>query len=300
MSESARDWEGLLARMAMLRGWSQATRAAYRADLRDAEAFLRAHGRDLFDAEGADLGEYLAWLMRSGRRATTLRRRRSALATWFAFLVEQGMREDDPMRDVPPMRRSRPLPRQLGEGDVEALLNAPDVQTTTGLRDRCVLELLYATGLRISELASLRLAALDRAAGLVRVIGKGDKERIVPYGDEAAHWLERWLAVRPTQPPSPYLFPGRGGRPMTRQNLWQRIRLHAMRAGIRPLPSPHTLRHAFATHLLQHGADLRAVQMLLGHANISTTEIYTHVARARLHAQVDHHHPLGQGRGATD
>ena len=178
---------------------------------------------------------------------------------------------------------------------MEALINAPNSDTTTGLRDRCMLEILYATGLRVTELVELRLSHVDLAAGLVRVIGKGDKERMVPFGAEAAEWLQQWLIARPREPSSPFIFAGRAGKPMTRQNFWLRLKQYAVQAGVTPLPSPHTLRHAFATHLLNHGADLRAVQMLLGHANVTTTEIYTHVTRARLHDVVNRSHPLGSG-----
>ena len=293
MPEQRADWEGMLARLAMLRGWSPATRSSYAADLRDAQAYLRRRGRDLFTADRDDLLSYLGKLMRDGRKQTTIRRRRSALSTWYTFLMDQGWREDDPTHALPAMRKARPLPKVMGEGSVERLLEQPDVSTRTGIRDRCMLELLYATGLRVSELVALPLAALDRAAGWVRVVGKGDKERVVPYGEVAGEWIERWLAARLSSPPSPYLFPGRHGRMMSRQNFWQHLRRYAAQAGISPPPSPHTLRHAFATHLLSHGADLRAVQLLLGHANISTTEIYTHVAKARLHDLVERHHPLG-------
>ncbi len=288
--------EELLRRMAMLRGWSPRTLESYRADLRAAAHFLARRGRTLFDAAEEDLMAWLAALRREGFRDSSLRRRRSALSTWFGFLQAEGMREDHPVRHLPRQRGRRPLPKMLGEDEVEALLAAPDATTRHGLRDRCMLEMLYATGLRVSELVGLRLAQVDRAAMVVRVTGKGDKERIVPYGEAAAAWLDRWLEVRRAMPgaASPFLFPGRGGRPMSRQNFWQRLKRHAAAAGLRELPSPHTLRHAFATHLLNHGADLRAVQMLLGHANISTTEIYTHVSRARLHEAVNRAHPLGR------
>jgi integrase/recombinase XerD len=228
-------------------------------------------------------------------KESTIQRRRSALSTWYNYLQDQGIREDHPARHLPRLRKSRPLPKLLSEQDVEALLLAPDVATQTGLRDRCMLEVLYATGLRVSELVNLTLSQVDLAAGLVRVVGKGDKERLVPFGDEAGRWLTAWLAARPSRPAGPYFFAGRAGKAMSRQNFWQRIKLYASKAGISPLPSPHTLRHAFATHLLNHGADLRVVQMLLGHANVTTTEIYTHVSRTRLHDLVNQSHPLGSG-----
>ncbi len=283
---------GLLQRLAMLRGWSVNTTASYRSDLLHAEAFLQSQTSDLHHADQTAIINYLASLRRSGLKESTIQRRRCSLSTWFNYLQEQGMREDQPTRHLPKLRKSRPLPKLLSEQHVENLLDTPDTTTNIGVRDRCMLELLYATGLRVSELVSLSLANIDMAAGLLRVTGKGDKERLIPFGEEAAHWLNTWLAMRPAE--SSFIFSGRGGKAMTRQNFWQRIKLHAQSAGIHPEPSPHTLRHAFATHLLNHGADLRAVQMLLGHANVTTTEIYTHVSKARLHDLVNAAHPLGK------
>jgi len=286
---------GLLQRLAMLRGWSANTTESYRCDLLHADAFLEHHASSLMRADQATIVNYLASLQHDGLKESTIQRRRSSLSTWFNYLQDQGMREDQPARYLPKLHKSRLLPKLLNEQDVETLLSAPDTTTATGLRDRCMLELLYATGLRVSELVSLSLANIDMAAGLLRVIGKGDKERLIPFGEEAAHWLQTWLNMRPNS--TSFLFSGRGGKAMTRQNFWLRIRQHAGTAGIHPLPSPHTLRHAFATHLLNHGADLRAVQMLLGHANVTTTEIYTHVSRARLHDLVNNAHPLGKKQG---
>jgi len=288
--------EGLLQRTAMLRGWSPRTTSSYHADLADAQCFLTGKGSDLFGVAETGLMEYLAHLRRRGLKDTTLRRRRSALSTWFGFLQSEGLRSDNPVRRLPAQRRRHPLPKTLGEEEVDVLLNAPEISTSIGLRDKCMLEMLYATGLRVSELVTLRIAQVDRSAMLVRVVGKGDKERLVPFGEVAADWLAKWLNERRRidgAMASPFLFPGRGGKAMTRQNFWQRLKRYARHAGLRQMPSPHTLRHAFATHLLNHGADLRAVQMLLGHANISTTEIYTHVSRARLHDAVNQAHPLG-------
>jgi len=289
--------KGLLQRIAMLRGWSPRTMESYYADLLDARRFMVEKGIDLFHATEPELMEYLAYLRRRGFRDTTLRRRRSALSTWFGFLQSEGLRSDNPVRRLPPQRRRRPLPKMIGEKDVNVLLETPETSTPIGLRDKCMLEMLYATGIRVSELVSLRMAQVDQAAMLVRVTGKGDKERLVPFGEIAADWLAKWLAERRRisgAMASPFLFPGRGGNAMTRQNFWQRLKRYAHQAGLRQTLSPHTLRHAFATHLLNHGADLRAVQMLLGHANISTTEIYTHVSRARLHELVNRAHPLGK------
>lgn len=298
VSDEMQRAEGLLHRLAMLRGWSPRTLASYMADLRHAGGFLERRGCDLFVAGEEHILAYLADLRRRGMADSSLRRKRSALNTWFSLLLVEGMRQDNPCKRLPPQRRRRPLPKLLSEAEVEALLAAPDVTTPAGLRDRAMLEILYASGLRVSELVALRLSQVDSRAMLLRVIGKGDKERLVPFGEEAGEWVSRWQAMRRTQPDtsaSPFLFPGRGGRAMTRQNFWQRLRMHAAQAGLARMPSPHTLRHAFATHLLNHGADLRAVQMLLGHANISTTEIYTHISRARLHEAVNRAHPLGRG-----
>ncbi len=288
--------EGLLQRMSMLRGWSPRTTESYRTDLMDAHHFLARRHADLFGAGELDMMEYLVYLRRKGLRDTTLRRRRSALSTWFGFLQSEDLRQDNPVRRLPPQRHHRPLPEMIGEKDVDTLLNEPDTSTSIGLRDRCMLEILYATGLRVSELVSLRIAEVDQSAMLVRVTGKGDKDRLVPFGEVAADWLAKWLDGRRViaTAASSFLFPGRGGRAMTRQNFWQRLKFYARQAGLRQTLSPHTLRHAFATHLLNHGADLRAVQMLLGHSNISTTEIYTHVSRVRLHELVNQAHPLGK------
>lgn len=284
---------GHLQRLAMLRGWSSKTAESYRSDLLHADAFFQSIKSDMNDADQPQVLKYLASLRRDGLKESTIQRRRSALSTWFTYLQDQGLREDHPARHLPKLRKSRPLPKLMSEQDVEALINAPNVDVPTGLRDRTMLEILYATGLRVSELVGLRLSDIDISAGLIRVVGKGDKERLVPFGDEAANWLQQWLILRPSS--GSYLFAGRGGKAMTRQNFWLRIKQYALQADISPLPSPHTLRHAFATHLLNHGADLRAVQMLLGHAHVTTTEIYTHVTRARLHDVVNRSHPLGGG-----
>ncbi|MDX8389896.1 MAG: site-specific tyrosine recombinase XerD [Mariprofundaceae bacterium] len=283
--------EGLLQRLGMLRGWSKHTFSSYHTDLLDVEKFLQERQGDLFHADKNDLHAYLIHLRRRNMKESTIERRRSMLSTWFSMLCQEGIREDNPAADMPKIHRGRRLPKQMSEQDVEALLAAPDTHLLVGLRDRCMLELLYATGLRVSEIVHLRLAHIDFTAGWLRVIGKGDKERLVPFGEEAASWLQRWLEQRVAG--TSWLFPGRGRAAMTRQNCWLRIRLAATTAGIVPLPSPHTLRHAFATHLLNHGADLRALQMLLGHASITTTEIYTHISRARLHESVNRAHPLG-------
>lgn len=285
--------EGLLQRLSMLRNWSRQTLVAYQSDLLHANTYFIQHQRTLFDASSDDISAYLGFLVKQSLLPSSIQRKRSALSTWYSFLQQEGIREDHPVRNLPKQRRSRPLPKDMSEESVVKLLNAPDIESILGLRDRCMLELMYATGMRVSELVGLQLASLDMQAGVLRVIGKGDKERLIPFGEEAATWLSQWLEKRP-HVQNAFVFPGRGVKAMTRQNFWQRLRKYAMSIGLKPLPSPHVLRHAFATHLLNHGADLRSVQMMLGHANITTTEIYTHVSRVRLHQWVNQAHPLGR------
>ena len=285
--------EGLLQRLGMLRGWSSQTLSAYRADLKNAHDYLhQRHNQSIFKASQEDISSYLGSLKKKGLKDSSIYRRRSSLSTWYNYLQEEGWRDDHPVRQLPNMRRGRRLPKEMSESAVEQLLAMPDISTATGLRDRCMLELMYATGLRVSELVGLTLSNIDIQAGVIRVVGKGNKERMVPFGEEAGVWLAKWQQKRPHSA-NAHLFPGRNGKAMSRQNFWQRIKIYAELAEITPLPSPHTLRHAFATHLLNHGADLRAVQMLLGHAHITTTEIYTHISRARLHDLINLSHPLG-------
>ncbi len=286
--------EGLLHRLAMLRNWSHQTLSAYRCDLMDAHEFLGVSQSTLFDAESEELTLYLGSLMKRGLRVSSIQRKRSALSTWYSFLQQESMREDNPVRNLPKQQRGRSLPKNMSEDDVDKLLQAPDTDSMYGLRDRCMLELMYATGMRVSELVGLQLGCLDMQAGVLRVVGKGDKERLIPFGEEAGSWLSQWLQQRP-HAANAFVFPGRAGKAMSRQNFWLRMRKYTKEIGLQPLPSPHVLRHAFATHLLNHGADLRSVQMMLGHANITTTEIYTHVSRVRLHQWVDTVHPLGGG-----
>ena len=292
MSEENVKIEGILQRISMLRGWSKHTLQSYITDVLHAQHFLRRHGSDVFQANNGDASAYLAYLMRQNYKASSIQRKRSALSTWFSYLHNEGIRTDNPMKKIPKLHTSRRLPKELSEQDIEHLLDAPDISKHTGMRDKAMLELMYATGLRVSELIQLTLAHIDTQTCMIRVIGKGNKERLVPYGDESEYWLKQWLQIRPTFA-NAYVFPGRGKQAMSRQNFWKRIKIYAQSIGLSPLPSPHTLRHAFATHLLNHGANLRSVQLLLGHANITTTEIYTHVSRARLHQLVEQAHPLG-------
>jgi integrase/recombinase XerD len=215
----------------------------------------------------------------------------------YRWALREGLVEADPTRRLTTAKAPPRFPRTLTEAQVEALLAAPDPESVLGLRDRAMLELLYATGLRVSELVGVKMSELSSAEGLVRVTGKGQKERVVPIGEEARLWLERYSArARPALlggRAADALFVTRRGEPMSRQMFWKLVRRYAIQADIRAPLSPHGLRHAFATHLLNHGADLRVVQMLLGHADISTTQIYTHVARERLQALHQRHHPRG-------
>lgn len=277
-------------------GLSDNTLKAYRSDLEDCRQWLAAREATLLQASAGDLLAYLSALNSGSVR--TAARRLSCLRRYYAWLVREGRRSSDPVARIEAPRLGRSLPKSLTESEVEALLAAPEVeQTALGLRDRAMLELLYATGLRVSELVGLQITQVNLRQGVVRVTGKGGKERLVPMGEEAAGWLQRYLQEsRPVLLQGRLtedLFPTRRGSAMSRQAFWHLIRRYARRAGIDKPLSPHVLRHAFATHLLNHGADLRVVQMLLGHSNISTTQIYTHVARERLKQLHSQHHPRG-------
>lgn len=279
-------------------GLSRNTLESYRRDLRQCDLWLRRHGgRGLAEADKGMLNAYLGARFEARAKATSTARLLSSLRRYFAYLVREGRRSDDPTQDIAAPRRPARLPRSLTEADVESLLRAPDVNDPLGLRDRAMLEVLYASGLRVSELVPLSVVQLSQDMGVVRVLGKGAKERLVPVGEEALRWVRRY--VRESRP---ILLAGRGcdalfvtarAQAMTRQAFWYLIKRYAARAGIAAPISPHTLRHAFATHLLNHGADLRVVQLLLGHADISTTQIYTHVARERLKQLHAKHHPRG-------
>jgi len=279
-------------------GLSDLTLAAYRADLKATALFLKQRGRALQDARQEDLLAYLSQRFTSGARPRTAARLLSSLRRFYRYMVREGRLDADPSAQIDAPKLGRPLPKTLTEAEVEALLGAPDVGQVLGLRDRAMLELLYATGLRVSELVTLQVAQLNPRQGVLRVVGKGNKERLVPLGEEAGEWLQRYLRVV-----RPQLLQGRmsdelfvtqrQGAAMTRQAFWYLIKRYARKAGVRTMLSPHSLRHSFATHLLNHGADLRALQMLLGHSNLSTTQIYTHVARERLKGVHAAHHPRG-------
>ena len=280
-------------------GLARNTLESYRRDMTQFARWLDdAQGKALLEAAAADLMRHLAWQVESKRaKPRSTGRLVSSLRRFFQFAVREGLRKDDPSADLDSPRLPRSLPKSLSEADVEALLAAPDVANAQGLRDRAMLETLYASGLRVSELVGLKTIQVSLDMNVVRVLGKGSKERLTPLGEEAADWIERYqreargmlLAGRK----SDALFVTARGGPMTRQSFWSLVKRHGAKAGIRQPISPHTLRHAFATHLINHGADLRVVQLLLGHADISTTQIYTHVARERLKALHRKHHPRG-------
>ncbi len=281
--------------MWMERGLSENTLLAYRADLMACARFLASRGERLITAGQSGLQLFLASYGAASVRSTA--RRLSTLRRFFQWALRERITGQDPCAGIVPPRLGRSLPKSLSEQDVEALLEAPDTSTPLGLRDRAMLEVLYAAGLRVSELVGLQMSQFNQRVGVVRIMGKGGRERLVPLGEEALAWLQRYL-----QEARPLLARGRPGNEVflshrasgiTRQAFWYAIRRHAVKAGITVPLSPHTLRHAFATHLLNHGADLRVVQMLLGHADVSTTQIYTHVARARLKDLHARHHPRG-------
>ncbi len=285
----------ILQRMALLYSWSPLTRQAYQRDILDFQRFLQ----DLQDqskpnaltANAAQVSAYFSHLQRQGLANSSIRRKRSALSTWFYYLQHEKRRADYPMQTMPKTLSSLRLPKYISEEAVEALIQAPDTRKPKGIRDRCLLELMYATGLRVSELAGLKWKNINPKQQTLRVIGKGNKEREVPYGEQAANWLKAWKKAMPKA--SPFVFFGRSGH-LSRQTLWRIVHDYAILVGLSPAPSPHVLRHAFATHLLNHGADLRAVQTLLGHAHITTTEIYTHISRSLLHEELNQAHPMGK------
>ena len=279
-------------------GLAATSLASYRRDLTAFAAWLDRRGLALLAVEPAHCDAWLADQFAAKAKASSVARRLSALRRFYRLHAAQGTLVNDPTLRVRAPKKPRRLPKHISEAQVEALLAAPDVKTPLGVRDRAMLETLYATGLRVSELTGLRRSQVAHDAGVVRVVGKGSKERLVPMGDEAVAWLSRYLRdVRPelageTKRDEVFLTQRRA--PLTRQAFWALVKRYATRAGIpRTALSPHVLRHAFATHLLNHGADLRVVQLLLGHADITTTTIYTHVARERLKQLHAAHHPRG-------
>ena len=267
-------------------GLSKNTIGAYRADLQQLSSFLKDK-----NLSGAKEENLFAFLASKKGRASSAARRVSTLKRFYQYCVRERRMDADPTLKLEPPKRAPRFPRTLSEADVEALLAAPDTETPLGLRDRAMLEMLYATGLRVSELVGLKTFQVSLESGVVRVMGKGSKERLVPLGEEAVSWILKYLSARSSDSDALFITSRGGG--MTRQAFWHLIRRYGRRAIPGKKLSPHVLRHAFATHLINHGADLRVVQLLLGHADISTTQIYTHVARERLKQLHAKHHPRG-------
>jgi integrase/recombinase XerD len=281
----------------MERGLSSNTLAAYRADLVALARWLTARHLALPRTGRADLMDFIAARVHGGARPRSTARQLSSFRRFFRYLIREGLITEDPTAQIAMPKIGRSLPRSLSESEVEALLAAPAVADPLGHRDRTMLEVLYATGLRVSELVHLKLGQVNLNQGVIRVLGKGNRERLIPLGEEAVRWLRTFIESGRTDilldRSTDFLFPTRRGDRMTRQAFWHIIKRYARKASVDRDLSPHTLRHAFATHLLNHGADLRVVQMLLGHSDLSTTQIYTHVARERLKELHSGHHPRG-------
>ncbi len=278
------------------RGLSSNTIAAYNSDLRSFLAALPIERSSLLGVSNSDVMAYLASRVDDGSSARSAARLLCALRRFYAWCVREGLMTDNPTALVRSPTIGRPLPKVLTESEVSALLVTPDITDDLGLRDRAMLEVLYACGLRVSELVGMTMDQINLQQGVVKIWGKGNKERLIPLGDVAGSWVDQYVkTVRPSlvRSRTDDLFLTRRGAAMTRQAFWHRIRAHGIQAGIRTQLSPHILRHAFATHLVNHDADLRVVQLLLGHSSLSTTQIYTHVARERLKVMHQLHHPRG-------
>ncbi len=281
----------------MERGLSENTLDAYRADLLALDQRLKSRDVQLVHASKADLLDYISWRVEGGAKPRSTARQLSSFRRFFRYLLREGVIAEDPTAEITMPKIGRALPQSLTEDEVDSLLAAPNVSEPLGNRDRAMLELLYATGVRVSELINLKMSQMSLNQGVIRIVGKGDRERLIPLGDEAQDWLRDFidgarieiLLERHTD----YLFPTRRGDRMTRQAFWHIIKRYAKKAGVKKKLSPHTVRHAFATHLLNNGADLRVVQLLLGHSDVSTTQIYTHVARERMKEVHSRHHPRG-------
>ncbi|WP_422766911.1 site-specific tyrosine recombinase XerD [Photobacterium leiognathi subsp. mandapamensis] len=288
--------ERFLDAMWMERGLSENTLASYRNDLMKLLNWMKQESRNVINVSVDDLQRYQQWLFDKDYKQTSRARMVSAIRRLFQYLHREKMRDDDPSAMLVTPKLPKRLPKDLSEAQVDALLDAPDVNDPIELRDKAMLELLYATGLRVTELVTLTMENISLRQGVVRITGKGDKERLVPMGENAIDWIEQFIETgRPQllgEKSSDVLFPSRRARQMTRQTFWHRIKHYAVLAGIdAETLSPHVMRHAFATHLLNYGADLRVVQMLLGHSDLSTTQIYTHVATERLKQLHQTHHP---------
>jgi len=295
LNQSKQVIDSFLDALWMERGLSDNTLSAYRSDLYKFSQWLQIQQIDLIKVQANEILAYLS--LPDNKSARTVARRLSSLRRLYEYLLREDQIKQNPVSNVDAPRLGRSLPKTLTESEVEALLDAPDIEDVLGLRDKCMLEVLYATGLRVSELVGLTLQQVNLRQGVVRVTGKGNKERLVPLGEEATQSIDQYLSFSRNEilnnSMSDALFPSKRGKAMTRQTFWHMIKRYTVIAGINKTLSPHVLRHAFATHLINHGADLRVVQMLLGHSDISTTQIYTHVARERLKDLHSEHHPRG-------
>ncbi|MBH0013520.1 site-specific tyrosine recombinase XerD [Pseudoalteromonas sp. NZS100_1] len=292
MSSNSDYLETFLDSLYLEQGVSENTLSAYRSDLDKFCLFLK--GQNLMTVTGLDVEGYLAHRVDLGLKPRSTARSISALKRFYQYFVREKLISDTPMLNISQPKAGQSLPKTLSEAEVEALLNAPNTEEAMGLRDKAMLELLYATGLRVSELVGLRMEQINLRQAVVFVKGKGNKERLVPLGEEAMYWLEQFLKggrAQMIKHATDFVFPSKRGVGMTRQTFWHRIKHYAILAAVESPLSPHTMRHAFATHLLNHGADLRVVQMMLGHSDLSTTQIYTHVANERLKSVHAEHHP---------
>ena len=281
----------------MERGLSVNTLGAYRADLVSLRKWLAKRDTSLIYATRSDLLAFIAWRTEEGAKPRSTARQLSSFRRFYRYLLREAQIQQDPTAKIEMPRIGRSLPQSLTEAEVEALLNAPNVKDPLGYRDRTMFEVLYATGLRVSELINLKQSEVNLNQGVARIVGKGGRERLIPLGQESQRWLRDFIGGARSEilleRQTDYLFPTRRGDRMTRQAFWHIIKRYSKLANIKSKMSPHTLRHAFATHLLNNGADLRVVQMLLGHSDLSTTQIYTHVARARMKELHGQHHPRG-------
>lgn len=280
------------------KGLADLTLRAYHQDLSLFSRWLSKQGASLADADQSAIQQFLAERFDQGVSARSNARLLSTLKQFYRHRIRSGERQDNPTALISAPRIHRSLPQSLSEAEMERLLDAPDLSSAYGLRDRCMLELMYSSGLRVSELVGLQMNQINSNLGLVRLIGKGAKERVIPVGEEALHWLTEYLKharqqLRRERVPDDALFLSSRGKAISRQAFWQNLKKYLLKANVKTVFSPHSLRHAFATHLLNHGADLRTVQMLLGHSSLSTTQIYTHIAQARLAAIHAQHHPRG-------
>ena len=281
----------------MERGLAENSLESYRRDLQLFSLWLEKNGNSLLGVDKATISTFFALRAKQGISSKSVARLLSCLRGFYQYALREGWVASDPTLDIQSPKLGRKLPSALTEDDVELLMSAPDVETALGLRDKAMLELLYACGLRVSELVGLKISDINLTQGVVRVFGKGSKERLIPMGEEACEWLNRYYKSARLElldgRASDVCFPSQRGQAMTRQTFWHRIKHYGKLAHITKPLSPHTVRHAFATHLLNHGADLRVVQLLLGHSDLSTTQIYTHVATHRLQDLHAQHHPRG-------